>query len=379
MPETAKRGACAMNRWWMPGFGVVLALAGFGGPASAQPQATFDHDLVARQTLDNVIRPGLSRLQGKALALREAIGEACVANTGVGQRRIAVAFDGFVDAWGRVELLRFGPLTAQYRAERILFWPDRGGRGLARVKRAIAKRDRSVTDAALLAQKSPTAKGLSALDAVLYGNLAHDAAGRAFMCAYALAIAIRLEATAVEISADWSAPDGYQHLWLAAGPGNAAFKSGAERTSVLASVMNTGLEQVRDDRIAGPLGFNRTRHKTTPPLPFSGRGLKLVVGNLSGLLALYADGGLMAALEKAAPADMSTAVRKRAQRVRQMLAETRDQLAKLPQVQAPFSDPRQMRAIVGAGFPLKSVRKDFADLMSEVAGVPTGFTASDGD
>ncbi len=58
-----------------------------------------------------------------------------------------------VDAWSRIEIIRFGPVTEENRLERMLFWPDRKGTGLKQVQAALAAKDPTAADASAARRK----------------------------------------------------------------------------------------------------------------------------------------------------------------------------------------------------------------------------------
>src|SRR3546814_4200550 len=103
----------------------------------------------------------------------------------------------------RSEFLRFGPLVAANRYERIYFWPDPRGITLRQVQGLLGQADGSMPDAAGLATQSVALQGLPALEYVLYGKAGLLAASEAQAtdsgkanaenktraCAYATAVA----------------------------------------------------------------------------------------------------------------------------------------------------------------------------------------------
>lgn len=349
-------------------------------PARAEPPAAFDHAGVGRRVLEKVVRPGYRQLAEAATGMLGVLERRCARRTSADLARIAAGFDGLIEAWGRVEFLAFGPITEANRAERLLFWPDRRGLGDRQVVQALAQRDASVLDARVLAGRSVALQGLGALDRVLFeeGAAADDDAARAHRCGFAVAITASLATTAREVVDAWEVPDGYARAWLEPGNANPAYASPLDRTVALAKVLDRGIERIRDERLGGPLGFNKQRRKVPAPLAHSGRGVRLAKANIAGLHSFYVAGGFEHAIAASGTAT-GGAIRARAQGVAKDLADARDRLAALDGDRHPFQNASRVALIAAAGFPLKSARREAAALMTLAAGVPAGFSVTDGD
>src|SRR5690606_22737995 len=99
---------------------------------------------------------------------------------------VRAQFPAVVTAWSRIELYRFGPLMAQNRSDRILFWPDRKGIALRQVQAILADKDEAALAPETLARKSVAVQGLGALEFVLHGTGSEDLAtpDGAFRCDY---------------------------------------------------------------------------------------------------------------------------------------------------------------------------------------------------
>jgi len=347
--------------------------------AQTAPSPAFDHTGLARQALEHHILPGYQRLADATQGLDEALSAHCRATTAITRKSVETAFDAVVTAWGRVEHIAFGPIAQRERLERIMFWPDRRGIGARQLATALSKRDPDVLDAARLAGKSVAVQGLPALDTLLFSRDDAVADARAYRCAFAAAIAANLARIAREVSDEWSAPGGFSAIWLAPGPSNGQFLTPSETTLALAKAFDKGLEKVRDQRLAGPLGLTAQRRKIPAPLSKSGRTLRLVMANIEGLRELYDEGGIertIIAADRDAASSGSDAL---AHLVANELATARAGLAAIVGVRSPFDDDRSAQRIIAIGFPLKNARVTAASLLSTAAGLPTGFNASDGD
>ena len=201
-----------------------------------------------------------------------------------------------VATWGKVEPIRFGPVAEEHRYERIFYWPDPKGLGGRQVHEALAKQDQSVTDIGALKGKSVALQGLPALEELLYGDgaeaLAKGTGAAAFRCRFAASIAANVAAMTKEIEQGWQDGAPYTKAYLEPGPDNAAYHTPKEVTLELFKTFNTGIETVRDQKMAKALGAKP--EEARPQLaPFWRSGLSFanMADNLEGVRELFAKGG----------------------------------------------------------------------------------------
>lgn len=365
----------------------LVAVLWFGATASAAlaqgKQAEFDHATLARQALERHIRPGYKRLSAAMREFDGAMRAHCRRPSTRTRKRVDLKFDDAITAWGRIEHITFGPVAQDKRLERIMFWPDRRGIGARQLASTLRTRDARAIDPERLAEKSVAIQGFPALDTLLFAAADEplgDAEARRYRCAFASAVAANLSRIAASIEREWSDPRGFSQNWLAPGPGNTLFLKPSETTLALARALDLGIERVRDIRIGGPLGLNAQRRKLTPVLAKSGRTMRLVAANIEGLRALYVEGGLEKAIRSAAAAgDPGAGARQLARLVAKELATAQKGAAELVGSKPPFDSARHTRGLIALGFPLKNARSTASSLLSEAAGLPAGFNASDGD
>jgi hypothetical protein len=361
---------------------IMAALAAwsvFGGAASAQEAAAFDHVGLARQALEKHIRPGYAALVSAANALTAALDSSCARRTPEQQRALDRAFDGLVTAWGRIEHIRFGPVAEVNRLERIFFWPDRRGLGARQVAQTLRARDSDALDPTKLAEKRVAIQGLAALEIALFDMPSEGAEARDYRCAYAKAISANIANMSAAMLAEWTAPDRYVRHWLNPGEGNPYFLKPTETTLALAKALGNGLERVRDEWIAGPIGFGPQRRRLTPVLSKSARTLKYIQAGLDGLYELYTTAGMHKAIADTGGAHPDVTVPLNAKLVEREIATARDQIRRLVRQGKPFDPDAMMQPLVSIGFPLKNAREQVIALLGLTAGVSIGFNASDGD
>ncbi len=351
--------------------------------ADASADGAFDHAGLAKTSLERHIRPGYDALRSAGIQLDRQIKGLCAEPGEASWNAATAAFSGFVSAWGRIEHIRFGPIVEENRLERILFWPDRQGIGAREVLRILSARDEAATDAAKLATKSVAVQGIGALEIMLYGEgrealLKLDADG-AFRCRYASASASSLAGIAQDVVAAWSLASGVSAQWLAPGSGNTRYLRAEETTAELAKALATGLERVRDERIAGPLGLGASRRKETPILERSDTTGPLITANIEGLEALFSEGGLKQAISATSGTHPRVLVADNADLVARELVTARERLVSALRHPRPFQRPDATQAFIGVGFPLKNANDIAGWMLSLTAGVTMGFNASDGD
>ncbi|MFN3744457.1 MAG: imelysin family protein [Hyphomicrobiaceae bacterium] len=363
--------------------GTIMATLGAwsvsGWAVGAQEAAAFDHVGLATQALEKHIRPGYAALVSAAEALTKALDGYCARRIPEQQRGMERAFDGLVTAWGRIEHIRFGPVTEANRLERIFFWPDRRGLGARQIVQTLRARDLDALDPTKLAEKRVAIQGLAALEIALFDTPPKEPEARDYRCAYAKAISANIANVSVAVLAEWTVPDRYVRHWLNPGAGNPYFLKPSETTLALAKALDNGLERVRDEWIAGPLGFGPQRRRLTPVLSKSARTLKYIQAGLDGLYDLYATAGMHKAIADTSGAHPGVTVPLNAKLVEREIATARNQIRRLVRQGKPFDPDAMMQPLVAIGFPLKNAREQAVALLGLTAGVSIGFNASDGD
>ena len=255
-------------------------------------------------------------------------------------------------AWWRIEMVRFGPVGEDFRAERIDFWPERRnatGRGLAELLDPAAPEPTHDH----LRTRSAAVQGLPALE-----RLAVDgkAAPTARECAAGRAIAANVAAMAGEIVAGWDA---------------VAVRAATDEAfarELLARLVTDSLTEIRtliDGKLA-PLG--KTAEAARPDA-LQGRRAGIerdaLLAPLDGLAALAAalvDGRDEGALVLAT------------------LDTARSVAAGLPETIGPLlADPRRRSQVVLLRDALRSVEDVAVTDLPALVGVTVGFNSRDGD
>ncbi len=349
---------------------VFSLLLVFGLPAAANEKA----DALVSRAVNGFVRPGYAAFHTATGDLVKSERALCAAPSQQALDAARKSFSDAVDAWSRIEIIRFGPVTEDNRLERVLFWPDRKSTGLKQVQAALAQKDETATRVGTLARKSVAMQGLGALEFLLYGAGSHGlaAAGETYRCAYAEAIAGNLDTIAGQLGAAWAAPQGFASQWTSPGPKNPLYRNGTEAVTELLDVFVTGFELVRDVRLEGFLGDTPDRDRPKQALFWrSGRTMQAIAANLSGLQALFE----ASELGEAVPQDErwigKSALFEFGNAARASAAE--GPIADI------LADPLRRDKLVYLGLVTSSLSEIFGASLSGVLGLTSGFSSLDGD
>ncbi|MGL4405009.1 MAG: imelysin family protein, partial [Notoacmeibacter sp.] len=277
---------------------VLLCVCVFGIPAKAQD--TFDASLAMQSVAENYVRPSYETLQQATANLKTSVEALCSMPTDDGLRTAKQEFAIVGAAWAKIEFFRSGPVMAENRVERILFFPDRKGTGLKQVQALIADEATAVPDPAQLADRSVAVQGLGALEFVLFGTGSEQlAVGAPHRCALGVSIAGNLNVIAIDLVSAWAKGGDTKTRWSTPGQNNPFARSDLEATNLLLGTIIHGLEAVRDLRLQPILGKNGAADKPKAALFWrSGLTLKMVIANLEGARDLFQAANLSAALPK---------------------------------------------------------------------------------
>lgn len=234
---------------------VAITLAAFVAMARADGPGEAEFATLVRNAVDLHIRPAHERLAQRAELLDLDVSALCDAPSPDRLEEARRSFAGAVLAMSALEIVRVGPVAEASRRERLAFWPDARGRGLAQVQRILADEDETAASAATLAGKSVAVQGLPALEFLLHGTGAEEILSPgSFRCRYARAAAANVRAIAEEMAAAWDAGDGPRRLLTEPGPDNPLFLDHAEAAGELMVGMATALESIADQKLRAALG-----------------------------------------------------------------------------------------------------------------------------
>jgi predicted lipoprotein len=323
------------------------ALAAFlclSGPALADVDAALDAQIL----------PGFAAFAAAAQAADGAAQADCRAPA------VAPAYHAAFDAWMRVGDLRLGP--SETGALSVAFWPDARGATPRALARLIAEADPVARDPAAYAEVSIAARGLLALDMLLFDPAFRDYGADSYPCALVRAVAADLARQATGLDAAWR--DGFAAALRTAGaPANATFLSEEEAVRALYTQILTSLEFTAEQRLGRPMGDLARPQPARAEAWRSGRSLRNVT------LAAEAAHAMAHALADWDLPQTDAA----AGRVRAAAARIADPA---------FQDMAEPQARLRAAALQQAVRAMRAALAAEIGarlGIAAGFNAQDGD
>ncbi len=255
-----------------------LALALCLLPAFAQADSA-----PVTRSLDALILPGFAALQRSTKALSDAAQTDCRASSPALQAAYNTAFD----AWIAVETYRAGPLETNGQGLAIAFWPDLKGATPKALRALLAE---PMAQGIAYRDTSVAARGLFALEAMLFDPGFNNYGAEDPGCKLTQAIAADLAQTAADVNAQWQTE--FAPLMRTAGSeGNSRFLSPDEVVQQLFTAALTELEYIADVRIGRVLGDDRPRPNRAEAR-LSGRSLRnvdLSVAEVTKLVVTLAD------------------------------------------------------------------------------------------
>lgn len=353
----------------------LLALAGPtlaqedppAAPAAPAPAGAIDHAAVARRALDRQILPGFRSLADAAVRLAADAEAACAPGSGADpDAAVRAAYDAAFDAWARIGFVRFGPAEENSTGFAVEFWPDTKGSTPRSLEALVAAEDPVVDDPAAFAQVSVAARGLMALDQLLFDPAAVAVEPGSYRCRLLVAITRDLADTTGQLVARWQDPWG-GILTSAGDPANPVYLTPAESTKALYAALSDGLQMDIDLRLGRPLGtFDRPQPRRAEAWR-SERSLPNLVASIEGMRA-YATSVFGPAIgEDAAPVD----------------AAFDAALAAAGRVVAPIdvevASPQGRIHVEALQTALRHVQSEVASHIGPTIGVTGGFNALDGD
>ncbi|PWE28796.1 signal peptidase [Maritimibacter sp. 55A14] len=226
--------------------------------------------------LDRHVLPRTAAFAGATGALAATAEDDCTAAA------LRLEYQAAFDAWMGIAHLRLGPLEENGRALAIGFWPDKRGMVGDAVARLLAARDPAVGNPDDFAGVSVAARGLFALERLLYEPDLSDYGPDAYACVFSRAIARDLARMGTAIAREWSG--GFAEAMRRPGKtGEAIFLNRREAAQALFTALVTGLEFNADQRLGRPMGSIDRPRPERAEARRSGRPLRNVILSLEAL------------------------------------------------------------------------------------------------
>jgi predicted lipoprotein len=261
---------------------LIACLAGCASEGTGDTR----RDLLERWTAGLIV-PLYGEFEGRSRELEASIDTLCSAPTEQALAAARMAWTLARKPFKRAEVFAFGPYSRpEFRiGPKIDSWPARPDD----VEEWLASGD--PVDPATLATLGVWHKGLPVIEYFLYSPEADStgALGDARRCEYLRSTATELVNRAVEIHMAW-APEGgnFADQLSGAGRTSTAWRTLRDAFSEVVNRMGFTLENVRRDKLGGPLGeATGTANPDAAESRFSGRSLSDILDNLAGIEVLY--------------------------------------------------------------------------------------------
>jgi uncharacterized protein len=230
------------------------------------------------RTLREIVLPGFADLAHSTQALADSAKDDCRADTPA----LRADFNAVFDAWLGVETYRAGPLEEAGNGLAIAFWPDTKGAMPRALSALLAGAE--VPQGEAFAETSIAARGLFAMEAMLYDPAFNGYGVADPGCQLVQAIARDLALTADRVNRRWI--EEFGPLMLTAGAqGNTRFLAPDEVIQQLYTAALAELEFIAEVRIGRPLGDSRPRPNRAEARA-SGRSLRNVTLSVEAVAKL---------------------------------------------------------------------------------------------
>lgn len=251
----------------------LVALLALAAPAAADP--------VVDRVVTGTILPRFAAFSQATAALEEATAADCLAAS----PDLRAAWNAAFDAWIPASVFRIGPLEQDGRGLAIAFWPDPKGATDRALAALLAGGGAPFASGQAYAEVSVAARGLYALEVMLYDPAFNTYTEAEPGCALTRAAAADLAALAAEVEADWRT-DFAPLLQGAGAPGNTRFLSAHEARQAVFTQLITQLGFDAEIRLGRPLGSITRPRPLRAESRASGRSLHNVKVSLAANRAL---------------------------------------------------------------------------------------------
>lgn len=317
-------------------------------------------DGVIDRVVDEFALPAVAAFAERTKALNEAAKSNCAAE----HPALRAAWNAAMDAWLGIQDLRFGPLEDAARRQAIAYWPDTRGHRERALSRILSGQDPILTTPDRYNQEPVSARGLYAIETMLYDPDFNHYGPSDPGCLLVRAASADLAAIAAEVHNEWQ--NEFADVMRTAGePSNTRFLDSTEARQAVFTALLTSIQFDVLERLGLPLGTFDKPRPLRAESRLSGRSQR----NLE--LSLAGHDRLARALVPDAAANVVT--REDFERIGWMAAELDD-----PDFSGVENPIRRFR--------LEALQSAFALLRSEMnrelsaaLGVTMGLNALDGD
>ncbi len=308
---------------------------------------------LAARAVETHILPGYSALARETAALVPAAA-ACDLDA------LRAAYHSAFDAWMQIQHIAFGPIEQGDRRFAIAFWPDTKGFTRKALSRLIAARDPVVEDDAAFGRLSVAARGLFAIERLLFEGDGFSGEDGAYRCGLALAISRAIARTSADVLSEWTTPEGAA----------ASFATAPEQ-AVAADLFRSidgGLEALSALRIGRPLGTPERVWPRRAEAWRSGRSARNIQISLASLQAMF-DSVFAPALTPETQARLAS-----------KFVRTQTVVVRMPQdFTAIETDALAKLRLEAAQARIRDLQQAVRETLAPALGIPVGFNSLDGD
>ena len=246
---------------------VVLAAA----PVIANAQTTIIDDIV-----DEHILPRFQTLAETSAHLATTAQNDCAVTSQALQNAYSDAFD----TWVRASHLRFGPTEVDDRAFALAFWPDSRGAAPRTLTALLTDQDPVIASPEDYAQVSIAARGLYAMEFLVYDEALSSMGDADDHCTLIQTITTDIDTTSAAILKGWQSDYAAR---LRSPDSSGTYRSDEEVLQELFKALTTGLQFTSETRLGRPLGTFERPRPTRAEAWRSGRSARHVELSLAAL------------------------------------------------------------------------------------------------
>jgi predicted lipoprotein len=246
---------------------VVLAAA----PVIANAQTTIIDEIV-----DEHILPRFQTLAETSAHLATTAQNDCAVTSQALQNAYSDAFD----TWVRASHLRFGPTEVDDRAFALAFWPDSRGAAPRTLTALLTDQDPVIASPEDYAQVSIAARGLYAMEFLVYDEALSSMGDADDHCTLIQTITTDIDTTSAAILKGWQSDYAAR---LRSPDSSGTYRSDEEVLQELFKALTTGLQFTSETRLGRPLGTFERPRPTRAEAWRSGRSARHVELSLAAL------------------------------------------------------------------------------------------------
>src|SRR5262245_46741321 len=165
-------------------------------------------DDTLNRLVERFIVPHYQALSLTADAQEKAWAEFCAKPDDIGFQALQQSYFATADSWSQIEFLRYGPISDEFRAERLSYWPERKNATQKALAQLLEKNGVADLAPELFVKSSVAVQGLPALERLLFDDKAQvemlDGLRKERRCAVGQAIAWNIVMIAHDVRLGWT-------------------------------------------------------------------------------------------------------------------------------------------------------------------------------